>query len=118
MRDTKAAAVVAAAAAGLAAAAATATAADFWNPTRTEDMRELMDTRRLLPLPLLLLLDLLLPMLLLLLLVLLLPLLLLTEVPKAPPGTKTAGHGRTNRQQNRIEKLSNVTSGILLELKT
>ena len=40
------------------------------------------------------------------------------SVPKAPPGTKTAGHGRTNRLQNRTEKLSNVTSGILLELKT
>ena len=40
------------------------------------------------------------------------------SLPKAPPGTKTAGHGRTNRPQNRTKKLSNVTSGILLELKT
>ena len=40
------------------------------------------------------------------------------RVAKAPPGTKTARHGRTNRLQNRTEKLSNVTSGILLELKT
>ena len=74
-----------------------------------------MDTR-LLPLPLLLLLDVLLP---------LLPAAAAVaaaaadrRVPKAPPGTKTARHGRTNRLQNRTEKLSNVTSGILLELKT
>ena len=31
-------------------------------------------------------------------------------VPKAPPGTKTARHGRTNRPQNRTEKVPNVTS--------
>ena len=29
---------------------------------------------------------------------------------KAPPGTKTARHGRTNRPQNRTEKVPNVTS--------
>ena len=55
------------------------------------------------------------------------------RVPKAPPGTKTAvaaaaadrragtktaRHGRTNRPQNRIEKVPNVTSETLLELKT
>ena len=39
-------------------------------------------------------------------------------VPKAPPGTKTARNGRTNRPQNRTEKVPNVTSGTLLELKT
>ena len=41
-------------------------------------------------------------------------------VPKAPPGTKTARHRRTNRPQNRTEKLPNVTSETetLLELKT
>ena len=37
---------------------------------------------------------------------------------EAPADSKTARHGRTNRLQNRTEKLSNVTSGILLELKT
>ena len=50
----------------------------------------------------------------------LLLLLLLTEeirrVPKASPGTKTARHGRTNRPQNHIEKLPNVTSETLLDL--
>ena len=42
------------------------------------------------------------------------------NVPKAPLGSKTARHGRTNRPQDRTKKLSNVTSGILyiLELKT
>ena len=40
------------------------------------------------------------------------------RVAKAPPGTKTARHGRTNRPQNRTEKVSNVTSETLLELKT
>ena len=74
-----------------------------------------MDTR-LLPLPLLLLLDVLLPLLLLLLLFAAAA--ADRSVPKAPPGTKPARHGRTNRLQNRTEKLSNVTSGILLELKT
>ena len=40
------------------------------------------------------------------------------RVPKAPPGTKTARHGRTNRPQNRTEKVPNVTSETRLELKT
>ena len=40
------------------------------------------------------------------------------RVPKAPPGTKTARPGRTNRPQNRTEKVPNVTSETLLELKT
>ena len=40
------------------------------------------------------------------------------RVPKAPPGTKTARHGRTNRPQNRIKKVLNVTSETRLELKT
>ena len=40
------------------------------------------------------------------------------RVPEAPPGTKTARHGRTNRPQNRTEKVPNVTSETRLELKT
>jgi len=40
------------------------------------------------------------------------------RVPKAPPGTKTARHRRTNRPQNHTEKVPNVTSETLLELKT
>ena len=40
------------------------------------------------------------------------------RVARAPPGTKTARHGRTNRPQNRTEKVPNVTSETLLELKT
>ena len=36
------------------------------------------------------------------------------RVAKAPPGTKRARHGR----QNRTEKVLNVTSETLLELKT
>ena len=40
------------------------------------------------------------------------------RVAKAHPGTKTARHGRTNRLQNRTEKVPNVTSETLLELKT
>ena len=40
------------------------------------------------------------------------------RVPKAPPGTKTARHGRTSRPQNRNKKVPNVTSETLLELKT
>ena len=39
------------------------------------------------------------------------------RVAKAPPGTKTARHGRSNRPQNRTEKVPNVTSETLLELK-
>ena len=50
------------------------------------------DTRQLLPL---------LPLLLLL---------LTEEYQKHLPGTKTARHGRTNRPQNRTEKVPNVTS--------
>jgi len=37
------------------------------------------------------------------------------RVPKAPPGSKTAWHGRTNTPQNRTEKLPNVPSETLLE---
>ena len=40
-------------------------------------------------------------------------LLLLTEVARAPPGTKTARHGRTNMPQNRTEKVPNVPSEFL-----
>ena len=35
------------------------------------------------------------------------------RVARAPPGTKTARHGRTNRPQNRTEKLPNVPSEFL-----
>ena len=35
------------------------------------------------------------------------------RVARAPPGTKTARHGRTNRQQNRTKKLPNVPSEFL-----
>ena len=35
------------------------------------------------------------------------------RVAKAPPGTKTARHGRTNRPQNRTEKVPNVPSEFL-----
>ena len=35
------------------------------------------------------------------------------RVARAPPGTKTARHGRTNRPQNRTEKVPNVPSEIL-----
>ena len=39
------------------------------------------------------------------------------RVPKAPPSSKTAWHGRTNTPQNRTEKLPNVPSEALLELR-
>ena len=39
------------------------------------------------------------------------------RVPKELPGSKTARHGRTNKPQNRTEKLSNVPSETLLELR-
>ena len=35
------------------------------------------------------------------------------RVARAPPGTKTARHGRTNRPQNRTEKVPNVPSEFL-----
>ena len=35
------------------------------------------------------------------------------RVARAPPGTKTARHGRTNRPQNRTEKLPNIPSEFL-----
>jgi len=35
------------------------------------------------------------------------------RVARAPPGTKTARHGRTNKPQNRTEKLPNVPSEFL-----
>ena len=54
----------------------------------------------------------------------LLPLLLLAaaaaadrRVPKAPPGIKTAKHGKTNKPQNRTEKMPNVPSETLLKLR-
>jgi len=39
------------------------------------------------------------------------------RVPKAPPSSKTARHGRTNKPQNRTEKLPNVPSETLVELR-
>ena len=39
------------------------------------------------------------------------------RVPKAPPGIKTARHGRTNKPQNRTEKVPNIPSETLLELR-
>ena len=39
-----------------------------------------------------------------------------TRVPTAPPGSKTARYGRTNKPQNRTEKLPNVPSETLLKL--
>ena len=39
------------------------------------------------------------------------------RVPQAPAVTNTARHRRTNRRQNHTEKLPNVTSRTLLELR-